>query len=245
MGDSGFSRGYALFQRHLDDPERPTEFELLGRSWDLLDGVFSPSYTPVTRLFTGWLPYPKDGTFLEVGSGAGVTAVTAALSGCRAVTALDISDAAVDNTRRNVIRHGVQDRVTVTRSDLFDALSERDRFDLVFWNSAFAEPPAEFVNETDLHHAFFDPGYAAHRRYLAEAPRHLAPGGRLMLGFSSVGNWPLLRELCAQSGLEIEVIREETRQLEVTIHFELAELRPVGGLSWAESAADGGRRAGR
>ncbi len=236
MGGSGFSRGYALFQRHLEDQERPGEFELLGRSWELMDGVFSPAYTPVTRLFSGWLPYPPDGSFLEVGSGAGVTAVHAALSGCGHVTALDISEAAVENTRRNIHRHGVQDRTRVMRSDLFDALPAADRFDLIFWNSSFAEPPEEFVNQTDLHHAFFDPGYAAHRRYLSEAPKHLTPDGRLMLGFSSIGNWPLLREICKRTGLDIEVIHSETRELEVTIRFELAELTPATGLTWADLA---------
>ena len=206
MSGSGFSRGYALFQRHLDDPDRPREFELLGRDWDLLDGVFSPAYTPAPQLFSEWLPYPEGGAFLEVGSGAGVTSVVAALSGCRTVTALDISEAAVENTRRNARRHGVEERVRVMRSDLFTALPAADRFDLIFWNSSFAEPPDEFVNQTDLHHAFFDPGYSAHQRYLAGAAKHLTPDGRLMLGFSSVGNWPRLRELCAEIGLDITVV---------------------------------------
>ena len=90
---------------------RPTEFRLLDRDWTLLDGVFSPVRTPVTGLFSQWLPYPAGGTFLEMGSGAGVTAVLAALAGCRSVTALDISAAAVENTRRNAERHGVAGRV--------------------------------------------------------------------------------------------------------------------------------------
>ena len=104
-------------------PDRQTEFALVGRRWTLLPGVFAPTYTPVTELFTAWIPYPVGGTLLEMGSGTGVTAVSAALAGCRRVTALDISAAAVENTRRNVERHGVADRVDVRQSDLFDALS--------------------------------------------------------------------------------------------------------------------------
>jgi release factor glutamine methyltransferase len=236
------SRGMALLERHLDDPDRPAEFTLLGQSWDLLDGVFCPAYTPVTELFSAWLPYPVGGTFLEMGSGAGVTAVLALQAGCRLACALDISAAAVENTRRNAIRHGVADRLRVQRSDMFAALDEAGddaapQFDMIYWNSNFTEVPAEFVNETDLHHAFFDPAYAAHRRYLREAPRHLAPGGRLMLGFASIGNVSLLRQACQQAGLELEEFRAQTRELEVTLEFQLLEFRPANGRSWHDIAA--------
>jgi release factor glutamine methyltransferase len=164
------------------------------------------------------------GSFLEVGSGTGVTAVTAARAGCAAVTALDIGAAAVENTRRNAIRHGVADRVRVLRSDLFDALGPDERFDLIYWNSNFVEMKADFVNSTDLHHAFFDPGYQAHTRYLQQAPAHLTEGGRLLLGFSDLGNLPRLTELSAEQGLRIEVFAAERRDLEISVEFLLLEL---------------------
>lgn len=226
MDETGFRRGSALLRRHIEDDHRPPEFVLLGRTWDLLDGVFSPTYTPVTELFSSWIPYPKDGTFLEVGSGTGVTAVVAAQSGCREVTALDITAAAVENTRRNVERHGVDDRVRVLRSDLFDALESEEKFDVIYWNSNFAEPPEDFVNSTDLHHAFFDPRYDAHRRYVSEAPGHLSERGRLLLGFTDIGNLTLLNEICARVGLGIEVLRSQRRRLDqdTVLEFQLLEL---------------------
>lgn len=236
MDDVGLKRGMALLQRHLDDQERPRQFALLGQTWDLLDGVFCPSYTPVTELFTSWLPYPAGGRFLEMGSGAGVTAVVAVQSGCAEAYALDISAAAVENSRRNAIRHGVDDRVRVLRSELFAALSGAERFDLIYWNSNFVEAPAEFVNETDLHHSFFDPAYESHRRYLREAPRYLTSDGRLMLGFSSIGNAGLLRGYASDVGLECDVLRTDTRELEITLEFQLLEFRPAGGRTWQDLA---------
>ena len=228
VDETGFRRGSALLRRHIEDDRRPKEFSLLGRRWELLDGVFSPTYTPVTELFSSWIPYPVGGTFLEVGSGTGVTAVVAAQAGCRAVTALDIAPAAVENTRRNVNRHGVRDRVRVLRSDLFSALDPVEKFDVIFWNSNFAEPPADFVNSTDLHHAFFDPGYEAHRRFVAEAPGRLAERGRLLLGFTSIGNSALLTELCADVGLRLEVLRSAQRQVgpNTVLEFQILELKP-------------------
>ena len=211
MDETGFRRGSTLLRRHIQDDDRPGEFTLLGQSWELLDGVFSPTYTPITELFSSWLPYPQGGAFLEMGCGAGVTAVVAAQEGCQ-VTALDIAGQAVENTRRNVARHGVGDRVRVRQSDLFDALGPAEKFDVIFWNSNFAEPPADFVNSTDLHHAFFDPQYDTHRRFAAEAPARLTERGRLLLGFTSIGNAALLAEICADAGLGIEVLRSAQRQ---------------------------------
>jgi release factor glutamine methyltransferase len=229
METTGFKRGSDLLRRHQQDEQRAEEFTLLDRTWDLLEGVFSPAYTPVTELFTSWLPYPVGGSFLEMGSGAGVTAVVAAQSGCRRVTALDISAAAVENTRRNIERHKVGDTARALHSDLFSALTPDERFDLIYWNSNFAEAPDDFVNETDLHHAFFDPRYDAHRRFAQEAPGHLTDGGRLLLGFSSIGNRALLAEVCAHAGLTVDVLRTERRSPDpdTTLEFQLLELRPA------------------
>lgn len=228
MSDTGFDRGYQLFREHAETMTEPAEVTVLGRTWDLSPGVFSPARTPVTELFSTWIPYPAGGSFMEIGCGAGVTAVTAALAGCAQVTALDISTAAVRNTRLNVERHQVAGRVQVEVSDMFDAIPTDDRYDVIFWNSNFAEPPAGFVNETDLHHAFFDPGYVAHQRYVRDGPGFLTAGGRLLLGFSSIGNYELLAELCRESGLDVHVVESQRRELEIPISFELLELRPSG-----------------
>ncbi|GAA4535619.1 methyltransferase [Amycolatopsis samaneae] len=192
----------------------------------LLDGVFSPAVTPATRLFTSWLPYPAGGRFLEIGPGAGVTAVTAAVSGCASVTAVDISRAAVENTRRNAELHGVAGIVRARHGDLFEPLEESERFDLIFWNSNFVETAPDAVNETELHHAFYDPGFLAHRRFLAEAPGRLAEGGRLLLGFSDIGSWKSLRRLCSELGLVIDVLRTERLDLDDPVELQLLELRP-------------------
>ncbi|MEU7043256.1 methyltransferase [Streptomyces varsoviensis] len=226
--DPGMERSRELLRRHQEHPIRaPHTFTALDTEWDVHPGVFSPEFTPVTAMFTTWLPYPPGGSFLEVGSGTGVTAVWAALHGCRSVVALDINPAAVENTRANAHRHGVSDRLTVLHSDLFTALPPDAAFDVVFWNSNYVEPPADYPLDTMLHHAFFDPGYAAHERFLAEAPARLTPGGRLLLGFSDVGNQERLRRLCDTYGLGLSTLRSEVRELHMTVEFQLLELTPA------------------
>jgi release factor glutamine methyltransferase len=200
------------------------DFDALGRRWILMSGVFSPIESPTTELFSQWLPYPVGGSLLEIGCGTGVTAVHGLLSGCRHVVAVDINHAAISNTWRNAERHGVSERISVRYSDLYESLEPDEQFDLIFWNSNFIDGPDDHTLESDLDHAYFDPGYRVHRRYLRGASSHLRQGGRLFLGFSSLGNWEELRRACSEAGLEPTVVRSEVRQLGSLIDFQLIEL---------------------
>ncbi len=226
-------RGTYLLRKWEQEITAPMTFDLLGRQWDLLPGVFNAAGTPVTCLFTSWLPYPAGGSFCEMGCGAGVTAVTAALAGCRRVTASDVSDQAVANTALNAARHGVSDIADVRRGDLFEPFTETERFDVVFWNSNFTEAPADHDNASGLEHALFDPGYRAHRRFLEQAPAHVARGGRLLLGFADIGNSARLRELAAAAGLGARIVRSQSVALEQPVEFQLYEFFPRNGGAWS------------
>lgn len=206
-----YAWGRRLLDLNTGSADRPGEFALFGRQWELLNGVFAPVYCFSTQLFTSWMPFPAGGSLLEVGSGAGVLAVEAALAGCAEVTAVDISEIAVENTRRNVARHKVGDRVRVLRSDLFAALPADARFDVVFWNSNFIEPPEDFRdgNAGDIADAIFDPGYETHWTFLAEGRSRLNRSGRLLLGFSTLGHHERLDAMTAELGLRTEVLREK------------------------------------
>jgi release factor glutamine methyltransferase len=185
----------------------PTTFRLLGLDWDLLPGVYAPNLTPSAALYAEWLSYPLGGSFCEVGCGTGYVAVLAALRGCARVAALDIDAAAVENTRLNAERHGVDDRVEAACGDMFEPLAEDDRFDVIFWNSNFVEVTDERRPASALERAFFDPGYAAHRAFLAGARAHLEPGGRLLLAFSTLGSAETLDELADELGWRARVAR--------------------------------------
>lgn len=217
-----------LVERHSRDADRPTEFDLLGLRWDLLPGVFAPIYTASTELFSEWMPYPAGGRFLEVGCGAGVTAVMAALRGCDRVDALDIVADAVRNTTMNAARHLVADRVQARHSDLFEALNPQNRFDVIYWNSAVVLAPAEFSYTSDVERAIFDRGYRAHRRYLSEGAARLTVGGRLLLGFNTLGDRDRLDELAHEAGLRITERRSLTHHAgDIPVTFQLLDIVPA------------------
>lgn len=198
---------------------------MLGLSWDLLPQVFAPVHTDSTALFTEWLPFPVGGSFLEVGCGAGVTAVMAALAGCARVTALDINPEAVRNAGLNAHRHGVADRMRVLHSDLFDALAPGERFDVVFWNSNVICAPEEFVYTRPMQHAIFDRGYTTHERYLRDGQARLTSSGRLLLGFNSLGDTGRLDALATTAGLRLTERERTTRRAgDVPVTFQLLEV---------------------
>lgn len=225
MQTAGMTRAAELMSLHLAHTGKLSEFDLLGRRWVLCDDVFAPIYSPVTEFFTAWLPYPKGGAFLEIGCGTGVTAVTAALCGCASVTASDITGAAVENTKRNVALHDVGDIVRVVQSDLFSQLDAKARFDLIFWNSNFVETPARWNNSTALHHAFYDPGYRTHERYLREAPARLTRTGRLFLGFSNLGNYERIVSIATRLHLRVSTLQRAYGAGVANIEFLLLEFR--------------------
>lgn len=201
-------------------------YECMGRSFAVHEGVFPPTHFQSTGIFTRALPYVRGGTFLEIGCGAGVTAVTAALKGCARVVASDISEAAVHNARANAILHGVGATVSTRHGDLFDVLEDGERFDMIFWNSNFVFVPDEYLFDQPILHAFCDAGYAAHRRFLKEAHRHLNPGGQLLLGFSNQGDERSLTALLHENGYAFTVLSSVLGEGPDALRYDILQLLP-------------------
>ncbi|MFJ4870005.1 methyltransferase [Streptomyces sp. NPDC088757] len=200
----------------IRSPDRPTRttFTLLDQEWELLPEVFPPYTDPGPAFFASWVPYEKGIRFLEMGCGAGVSAVIAAQRGAERVVALDINPAAAENTRRNAARHGVSDRVTALASDLFGVLETTETFDLVFWNTPFIEAPESRPYAGQIERAVFDPGYEMVRRFFHDVVPHLAPEGRVYIGTSeAMGNKDKMLRAAADAGLRGRPHRSETVEL--------------------------------
>ncbi len=189
---------------------------MLGRRWELLDFVFAPVFSPSTGIAVDFLSLsgpdrqPPPESLLEIGSGTGVISVQAALAGCKAVVASDINEHAVANTQRNAARHGVADRVTAVRSDLFADLDEGARFDRIFWSSNYVLAPEDYAYRSVHERAYVDAGYRTHRRYLTEAVDHLSGDGSVLLHFSDRGDVAGLHRIAGECGRELRMLRRRT-----------------------------------
>jgi ribosomal protein L3 glutamine methyltransferase len=102
------------------------------------------------------------------------------------VDAADISEAALEVAKRNVADYKLGDRVRLARSDLFAALGGRT-YDLIVSNPPYVKAasmkklPAEYRKEPTLALASGSDGLDHTRTIIAQARRHLEPGGRLVV----------------------------------------------------------------
>jgi ribosomal protein L3 glutamine methyltransferase len=129
----------------------------------------------------------EPGRILDLCTGSGCLAILAALAHPAAkVDAADLSPNALDVARRNVDDYGLATRIRLVESDLFSALRGRS-YDLILSNPPYVKAssmralPAEYRKEPALALASGDDGLDHTKRILAQAKRHLRPGGMLVV----------------------------------------------------------------
>ena len=173
--------------------------------------------------------------FLEIGCGAGYTAILAALASekCK-VWATDINDIAVKNTIENAKLHGVDDRLTAMTADVFDHEEIAGKeFDMIYWNLPwFVQSPEPGAEVDMLMRSLVDPGYEAFRRYLSHARRFLKKTGRIFVSFSfNLGSKELFKRVVNETGWSYHIssrniflveVADEQNEVEVSI-VELSE----------------------
>lgn len=203
-----------LVQRRLDG--EPIAYivgkrEFFGLDFQVNEAVLIPR--PDTELIVELAleRLPDNGRMLDMGTGSGAIAVAAAHTRPDArVTALDVSEAALAVARQNAAANGAN--VRFLRSDWFGSLDAGDTFDLIASNPPYIAAGDGHLSQGDLR---FEPagaltdhadGLSALRTIIAGSPRHLVPGGWLLLehgydqaasvrallaaqGFSGVQSW--------------------------------------------------------
>jgi release factor glutamine methyltransferase len=131
-------------------------------------------------------------SILDLCAGSGCVAIAAAKN-CKTarVTGTDISAAAIEIARENALRHQVADRVEFRESDLFAAISDNARFDVIASNPPYI--PSSEIGRLDADVALHEPrialdggedGLAVLRRIIAAAPGFAAQNAMLLLEFS-------------------------------------------------------------
>jgi release factor glutamine methyltransferase len=128
---------------------------------------------------------PQGGRVLDMGTGSGAIAIAIAHSRPdAAVTAIDVSPAALDVARRNAVRHDVS--VSFLQSDWYAGLAGM-QFNLLVANPPYIVAADPHLTQGDLR---FEPigaltdhadGLSALRTIVAGAPAHLASGGWLLM----------------------------------------------------------------
>ncbi|HEY0785884.1 MAG TPA: peptide chain release factor N(5)-glutamine methyltransferase [Acidobacteriaceae bacterium] len=122
----------------------------------------------------------------DVGTGSGAIAVALACAQPLAqLTALDLSQAALQIARSNAEAHAVSDRVRFLESDLLAAVAG-ERFDIIVSNPPYVPSTEQLepqVRDWEPHTALFagEDGLAIYRRLIPQAREALVAGGWLLL----------------------------------------------------------------
>jgi release factor glutamine methyltransferase len=149
--------------------------------------------------------------FIDMGCGSGNLACAVAVAVPQALAwASDLTPACAELTRRNVERHGLQERVRVTQGDLFaplEGLGLEGTMDVVVMNPPYI--PTNSLEKTRTRLLAHEPreafdggpyGISIVTRLLNEAPPFLKPGGHLLFEFG-LGQARIVRSLAERGGL--------------------------------------------
>lgn len=135
----------------------------------------------------GLVPEPEEiGRVLDLCTGSACLAIIAAGRFPNAqVDAVELSPAALEVARLNVADYDLEERVHLFEGDLFAPLKGQ-RYDLIIANPPYvtaeevAAFPPEYGSEPQMAHIAGADGLDITRRILAQARRHLNPGGALI-----------------------------------------------------------------
>jgi release factor glutamine methyltransferase len=159
---------------------------------------------------------------VDVGTGSGILAVCAAKHLPQAaVTAIDISPAALAIARQNAEQHGVAERITFVEGDLLAALPADAAIDFVLSNppyvseNEFAQLARDVRDHEPRTALVAGPrGTEVIERLIPQAAERLRPGGWLMLEFS-----PMIADAVQQ------LLTADGRFEAITIERDLAKLQ--------------------
>lgn len=165
-----------------------------------------PETEELVDLALGLFPTDQSIRVLDLGTGTGAIALSIAQERPSwKIEAVDASDDALALARENAAALGLADRVAFAKSDWFSAVT--DAYDLLVANPPYlteaevasAEPEVRLHDPVSALVAPND-GLADLRRILEAAPRHLRPGGWVLLE-TGTEHHPALAEITARAGL--------------------------------------------
>lgn len=191
-------RVVGLIQRRID--ERVPLPYLLGEAWfagmrfHVNDQVLIPR-SPIAELiekgFTPWLGPSAEPRILDLCCGSGCIGIAAAAYLPEShVDLADISTGALEVAKRNIAEYGLQARVTLHQSDLFEKLPVK-KYDLILSNPPYVGAaemeglPDEYRHEPVLALQANENGLEIVQRILKQAKRYLSPRGIMIV---EVGN---------------------------------------------------------
>jgi len=172
---------YEILQQSQREHNEKYIIQVQNKSFVMYPNVFPSNYFNDTHFFSSNLPFLEGEDFLEIGVGAGIISIFAALQGAN-VTGVDISPFAVENSIENATLHKVENLTNFFVSDIFENIPKDKKFDTIFWNVPFG---CVKVQLNLLEKSVFDTDYNSIERFIMNSHNYLKKNGKLLVGFST------------------------------------------------------------
>jgi release factor glutamine methyltransferase len=194
----------------------------------LLPGVFHPrSDTWLLAAAACREPMLAGGRVLELCAGPALAGIAAARRAGARLTTVDVSRRAVVNARLNAALNGV--RARALRGDLLEAVGD-ERFELILANPPYVPGPPPPTRGAERATDAGADGRAILDRICRDGPRHLAPGGTLLVVHSEVCGPQATLAALEQQGLRADVAARESGPLGPILEARRKQLEAHGQL---------------
>lgn len=154
---------------------------------------------------------------LDVGTGCGILAVTAAKK-AKKVVATDINPFAIRCAKKNIHLNNVNEKVEVRKGNLFEPIKENEKFSLILFNAPYL--PSEIWERTEWINKAWAGGLNGREiidKFIHEAPKHLTEDGRILLVQSTLSNVEKTLENFRQNGLKAKIVAEKKTFFETIV----------------------------
>ena len=171
---------------------------------DIFDGVYSPAAD--TYLLLDAITIDSTDIVLDVGCGAGLASLVAASKAAQVVS-VDISLPAVRNTAANLKKNGLEHKVSVVQTDLFEGFSKSVKFSMIMFNPPYL--PADELS-TDMDHALIGgkEGSELTERFVKDASFHLIKDGRIYVVVSTLADRDAIIRTFNEHNFQVNQVNE-------------------------------------
>lgn len=187
------------------------EEDFYGRSFKVLEGVLIPRQDTEISVETllKIIKNNKINNMLEIGCGTGIVSISVDLETKVDVTAVDISQKAIENTKIN--KEKIGSTITVLKSDLFSNI--KNKFDIIYSNPPYIK--SDEIEKLQVEVRKHEPrlaldggedGLHFYRKIIEKAPEYLNDRGYLVF---EIGH-DEAKDICAlmEDKFDVEVIKD-------------------------------------
>lgn len=151
----------------------------------------------------------------DIGTGSGIEAISAALIGAKHIDAIDINPAAIQCAKENSRLNNVSDKISFFSSDLFSALPDNKKYDLILANLPFIDFDG---GQEPIDWALYDNHHTIHKKFLEQVHEHLADDGKILLPHTNLQSgitpqpnldFAKLEKMILDSGFVLKIISQK------------------------------------